>query len=371
MPNILITGATGFVGGAVVEHLLRQYQGEDINLLLLVRAEDQAAGLARIKDNLEKFDLTVEQLNKISEQSILLGDLSTPEGFIQDARLDSVTHVINSAAIASFGNNPAMWRVNVDGSLAFAKRMANVKGLKRFIHVGTAMASMPDKDSVFYEDMPDNEHNEDLVQYTASKRAIENLIRQECPQLPFVVARPSIIVGHTQFGCRPSSSIFWVFLMALKLKKFTCNLDDKIDVIPVDYCAMVLVNLCLSETISHDFYHISSGEDLCTPFHEIDASVAKANNTTAIVGEYQKVSYAEFAGIRKQFKDILGPCNDKIILRAIKLYGGFAELNVKFDNQRLMDMGMPKPAAFKTYIDKCVSSTKGRSIPELMMVDFK
>src|SRR5476649_2442197 len=354
MPNILITGASGFVGGAVVEHILRQPAMDNVQLLLLVRADDKAAGLGRIINNLKKFELSEKQLSLITEDAILVGDLAEPENFIDDPRLDSVTHVINCAAIASFGNNPVLWKVNVDGSLIFAKRMAQVKSLQRFVHVGTAMASMPDKDSVFYEGMPDNEHNEDLVQYTISKRAIENLVRSECPTLPFVVARPSIIVGHTQYGCQPSSSIFWVFMMAIKLKKFTCNLDDEVDVIPVDYCAMVLVKLCLADELSHSFYHISSGEEMCTPFHEIDTSVAQANNTPRIISEYEQISYQEFTGIRKQFKDVLGPCNDKIILRAIKLYGGFAQLNVKFDNSRLMDMGIPKPSAFKSYIDKCV-----------------
>ncbi len=41
-----------------------------------------------------------------------------------DPRLDEVTHVINCAAIASFGNNPFIWNVNVTGTLAFARRMA-------------------------------------------------------------------------------------------------------------------------------------------------------------------------------------------------------------------------------------------------------
>lgn len=371
MQSILITGASGFVGGAVVENLLRQYQDNPFNLLLLVRAENPSAGLLRIRNNLEKFGLNTSQLSTINEENILIGDLGEPEDFAQDPRIDQVSYVINCAAIASFGNNPALWRVNVDGSLAFAQRMAKVKSLKRFVHVGTAMASMPDQGSVFYENMPDNTHNEDLVQYTASKRELENRVRELCPELPFVVARPSIVVGHTQFGCAPSSSIFWVFLMAIKLKKFTCELQDKVDVIPVDYCAMALVNICLNEDIKHDFYHISSGEEQCTPFYAIDEYIAKANNAPAIIEEYEQISYQDFTGIRKQFKDVLGPCNDKIILRAIKLYGGFAQLNVKFDNQRLLDLGIPRPTPFTHYIDKCVNSTRGYSIPELMMVDFK
>lgn len=149
MPNILITGASGFVGGAVVEHILRQPAMDNVQLLLLVRADDKAAGLGRIINNLKKFELSEKQLSLITEDSILVGDLAEPEHFIEDPRLESVTHVINCAAIASFGNNPVLWKVNVDGSLVFAKRMAEVKSLQRFVHVGTAMASMPDKDSVF------------------------------------------------------------------------------------------------------------------------------------------------------------------------------------------------------------------------------
>jgi hypothetical protein len=28
---------------------------------------------------------------------------------------------------------------------------------------------------------------------------------------PLIVARPSIVVGHTRLGCRPSASIFWYY----------------------------------------------------------------------------------------------------------------------------------------------------------------
>ena len=73
--------------------------------------------------------------------------------------------------------------------------------------------------------------------------------------MPLTIARPSI-VGHTRLGCQPSSSIFWVFGMALMLRKFMCSLEDNIDVIPADYCADALVMLMNSETLENDVSHL-------------------------------------------------------------------------------------------------------------------
>lgn len=104
MKKLLLTGATGFLGGAVLEKLL--LASSDFNYLLLVRANTPEQGLMRIRENLEKFYLPNELINKININHVLLGDLAEPDSFINDVRIDDVTHVINCAAIASFGNNP-------------------------------------------------------------------------------------------------------------------------------------------------------------------------------------------------------------------------------------------------------------------------
>ena len=53
----------------------------------------------------------------LRQQHILLGDLASPEHFLNDPRLDQVTHILNCAAVASFGSNPLIWKVNVEGTL--------------------------------------------------------------------------------------------------------------------------------------------------------------------------------------------------------------------------------------------------------------
>lgn len=369
MKNILITGSTGFLGGAVVANLLQNSVKD--RLLLLVRGKTVDEGLNRLRANLVNFGLEASLIHSITAENILLGDLAMPEHFISDARLDDVTHVINCAAVASFGKNPTIWKVNVEGTFKFAERMSRVAGLEKFIHVGTAMSCAPEPGSLVTESWLDSSRDQHIVEYTWSKASIEKLMTETLPELPLVIARPSIVVGHSDQGCLPSASIFWVFRMALALGKFTCDLNDRIDVVPVDFCADALVLLLDARDVINEVIHISAGTQSSVTFAEIDEAMAKASGKRALGEDYQKVSYKQLSDSRRTFKDLFGPCNERIMLRAMNLYGHFSNLNVVFDNSKLMQLGMGKPSRFTDYLDRCVSTTRDATIAELMQVDFK
>ncbi|MFK3707894.1 SDR family oxidoreductase [Klebsiella sp. NPDC088457] len=369
MNTLLITGVTGFLGGAVLENILNQRNG--INLLLLVRADNDEAALARVKENMRKFNICEEKLAMLAPRHILAGDLANPAGFLADPRLEQVTHVLNCAAVASFGNNPLIWKVNVEGTLQFAQRMSQVAGLQRFLHVGTAMSCSPAPDSLVAENAEFRERAEHLVEYTHSKSTIEQRMQQTCPTLPLTIARPAIVVGHTHHGCQPSSSIFWVFSMGLMLQKFMCSMEDRIDVIPVDYCADALMLLLDNRLAQGEVVHISAGEESSVKFAEIDSAMASALQQVPVGDKYAQVSYETLVKMRRELKDIFGPCNERLMLKAMRLYGAFATLNVRFSNAKLLSMGMPKPPRFTDYIDRCAQTTRGLSIPQQMAVDFK
>ena len=369
MKTIFITGATGFVGGAIVENLLNRNAGE--NLLMLVRAENREMGLKRLIENLAKFDIAESRLSELTVDNIVVGDLATPEEFIQNPVLDSVTHVINCAAIASFGKNPLIWKVNVTGTLEFVKRMNRVAGLKQFIQVGTAMACVPSQGELVQERDINTEEKDHIVAYTYSKATIEQLIQKECPNLPLLIVRPSIIVGHSKLGCQPSSSIYWVFEMVMKLGKFLCTLEDRVDIIPVDFCAEAIVFLLDKGISNNEIFHISAGEEYSVSFREIDAAISAAHSWPAIAPNYQQVEFSEVYALRKNFNQMYGDCNERLMLLAMQLYGSFAQLNVRFDNHKLLELGVTPPQKFTTYIDKCVATTSHLTVPELMIVDFK
>lgn len=369
MQKILITGITGFLGSSVLARLLELQQAS--NLLLLVRAGDAEVGLERISEALRNLEVPSEYLNLLTADQILLGDFSDTMAFLSDQRLDSVTEVINCAAVASFGKNPLIWPVNVDGTFAFAKRMANLPYLRRFLHVGTAMACGPLARSPVHEswEMPSEEAH--LVDYTASKAEIEHKMRTELPTLPLVVARPSIVVGHTRLGCKPSGSIFWVFRMGQKLGHFTCELDEKIDVIPVDYCADVLVQLALKAELKYNLYHISAGELSSCSFRDIDIAMAKALDIEPAGPCYRQVAHEDLTELAHEFETLIGPCNRRLVLRALRLYGGFAELNFIFDNHRLLSEGIPASPKLTDYVAVCALTSNTIPIAKQMEWDFK
>ncbi|MBV4504253.1 cationic peptide resistance protein CprA [Pseudomonas sp. BW13M1] len=368
--RILLTGATGFLGGAVAARMIAE--GHAGTLCFLVRADNPAQGLQRLRDNLRQHGVDDRQGLTLSEAQIICGDfLDTAWLARETPRLMQIDRVINCAAVASFSKNPNIWPVNVEGTFAFAQVLSRSARLKRFLHVGTAMCCGPQRESPISESWEFPEAAQQLVDYTASKAQIERRLREELPALPLVVARPSIVVGHRSLGCQASGSIFWVFRMGFALESFTCGLDEQIDVIPVDYCAEALIGLALKPSLGHDLYHISAGHHSACTFAEIDEAFALANGAQPVGERYRKVDVDDLKSLASRFEARIGPANPRLVLRALRLYSGFADLNYLFDNSRLLEEGIAVPPRFTDYLDVCVRSSSGVSIATQMQWDFK
>ena len=367
--KILITGATGIVGGAATAALVEASHIRD--LLFLIRADTREEGVVRLKDSLRKSRVSDDLLDLFQPDQIILGDLADVEDFASDIRMDSVTHVLNCAAVASFGNHPSIWPVNVKGTVAFARRMSMVPGLQRFLHVGTAMACGRGKFSPVHESWDLATEEDHLVPYTISKAEAERQMHRDIPDLPLVVARPSIVVGHSQLGCEVSSSIFWVFRMAQEIGGFLCSFDDLVDVVPVDYCATALKVLLLKERLNSNLYHVSAGTVGGDSFREIERVMAVARGIEPLGARYHRFTVDEIPALAPQFQQRLGIKNRRLIAMALRLYGGFSELNYLFDNSRLIAEGVPPPPRFVDYVTRCVETTQDIPLLEQMLDDFK
>ena len=121
--------------------------------------------------------------------------------------------------------------------------MRRVSGLKRFLYVGTAYICGEQSQRIVREDDFPRYGVRHVVEYTASKAECEMLLEATAPELPLVIARPSVVIGHTKLGCLPSASIFWFYRTADLLRRLTCPLDTFDDVVPVDYVADALLHL--------------------------------------------------------------------------------------------------------------------------------
>lgn len=367
-PKILITGANGFIGGALSAKLISTPLWKES--IFLIRSSTPEEGLMRLANTLRKHGVRTDQLLTLGLHQIICGDLNVVNRWIDDPRLRSIENVVSSAAIASFGNHPSIWPTNVDGVLNMAHGLSHRCKLRRFIHIGTAMACGANAPNPVPEGYDGGQETIHFLEYTHSKHEVERRLKEELPDLPLVIARPSIVVGHTKLGCSASGSIFWVFRMALALKAFPCRIDQKIDVIPVDYCADAIFLLLTKPKLKYDFYYISAGQKSSSSFAQIDASIAKAMNRPPIKG-YQQKSYEQIVQMRDQFTSLLGACNRHIVAKAIKTYGGFSTLEMAFDNNRMLSEGMKEPTPLAKYAGLCEQTSQGILISEQMKFDYK
>lgn len=367
-PDLLITGITGFIGGALAARLIQTNRWD--KALFLIRAPLREDGLARLAHVLRRHEVPERLLNRIHLEQILCGDLSIVAKWKDDPRLASVRDVANLAAVASFGNHPSIWPTNVDGVLEMAHALTGRCKLRRFLHVGTAMACGDGAPNPVPEGYDAGEKTVHFLEYTASKHEAECRLREELPDLPLVVARPSIVVGHTKLGCRPSGSIYWIFRIARALEAFPCELKQRVDVVPVDYCAEALHVLLEKPKLKHSSYHISSGTQRSCRFEEIDAAIAKAIGARPL-HNYRALPFDEISKMQDRFKELLGPCNRRLVLRAVYTYGNFAAKGMLFDNTNLLAEGLGLPARFTSYVGLCEKTSRGTPISEQMKFDYK
>ncbi|MBI3452801.1 MAG: SDR family oxidoreductase [Rhodospirillales bacterium] len=364
--RLLLTGATGFVGGAVAAALLPTSFWP--NVLMAVRAPTADAGRGRVRESLARFVKDPALLARIDTNQILPADIGRPDTYLADRRLDAVTHVIGSAAVTSFGTHPAMEATNIRGAIALAQRFASSPHLRRFVHVGTAMVCGADSPQTVAEHRYEEDEVRHLVNYTRTKLAGENGVRAAIADQRLVVARPSICVGHSQLGCAPSGSIFWTFRIATALRMVPFSLDIPIDVMPVDYAASALLHLAFTPAPKHRLYHISAGPAASSSYRDIFRAMdaAEGRHPAAI----REVTLADMSARQNEFPALLGPGNPRLIFKAIRLYSNFAELGKVFDNQRLLDEGLSLPSNFASYAGLCLTTSGESDIFEQLLSDL-
>jgi len=188
----LVTGGTGFVGMALVKHLITS----GYNVRLLVRSKTN------------KF------LPAGSDVGIIEGDITSSDDVSRAMKGCSV--VFNVAAGYTFypfweREAKALYEVNVQGTVNMLK-CALEHGVKRFIHTSTiaTIGKRPDG-------KPSNEDTEfDFKRadhYARSKYLAEQEVLKYCQKgLPVVILNPAIVFGEGDHKPTPSGEIVCNFL---------------------------------------------------------------------------------------------------------------------------------------------------------------
>lgn len=175
--NILITGATGFIGKALVKQLLQK----EFNLTIVLR---------------KKSDLFVNGINKI-----LVGDFNNViDWSLIVKNIDCIIHLASKVHLSNFKTKSVLDEinnVNVKSTLDLASQASN-SGVKRFIFISSIGVNGNQNNKILSEnDIPNPQGPYAKSKYNAEKGLL-NLAKNS--NLEIVIIRPAAVYGRDAPG---------------------------------------------------------------------------------------------------------------------------------------------------------------------------
>lgn len=175
--NILITGATGFIGGFIVDSAL----ANDLNVIVALRKSSNRQYLTDSRIHFIEIDLNDEK-----SISNTLKEVVEEHG--------SIDYVIHNAGIVKTTKNADYHRVNYQYSVNFIEAlMKSGQPIKKLTLTSSMAASAPGSDSTG-QPIKITDKDEPVSAYGDSKKMIETYIEQKCT-IPYIILRPPPVFG--------------------------------------------------------------------------------------------------------------------------------------------------------------------------------
>jgi nucleoside-diphosphate-sugar epimerase len=246
--RVLLSGATGLIGGELM--LILAARG--IYSTAVVRAPDPAQARARLLDRLQKSMLWQPEFTDFVAAEA--GDIEAPDFGLSPAVIASADVILHSAASTSFKPDAGVYPINLKAAANFGGILKNLKASQRGFFVGTAAVTMEPR-GVITEDMPFAGYAND---YIRSKRDAEKLLR--AGGAPFVTLRPGIVLSRGINDAKLARNMLWAIPVMAELGEVPLDPLARLDFAPVDFVARAFAEVLLKGDLSHDCYHVSTGE---------------------------------------------------------------------------------------------------------------
>lgn len=260
--DVLITGATGFLGMELMARLLGD---GDRRVWALVRSDSQEEAERRMRATLASL---VPDPEAMADRVVpVVGDIMRDGLGLEPSRRDelaeAVDEVIHSAASVSFSLPIDEARaVNVEGTRRVLElaMLASVRGggLRRLAHVSTAYVAGTHRGSFAEGDLVRGQGFNNT--YERSKWEAERLVSRYSERLPVQVFRPSIVVGDDRSGWTASFNVIYTPLRAYArgaLPAVPGRRSAPLDVVPVSHVARSIVSL--ADAGAGRTFHLAAG----------------------------------------------------------------------------------------------------------------
>ncbi|MGH7672168.1 MAG: SDR family oxidoreductase [Gemmatimonadales bacterium] len=350
-PALLLTGATGFVGGSLLRRLLAKRP--DLRVIALVRHPDQVAGVAA--------DPRV---------SALLGDITQADLGLDRSwrqRLERiVTEVLHCAAVTQFGLPLETARaVNTEGTRAVLGLARRFRKLAKLAHVSTvyvagrtsgAMAEAPARYPV------DGFCNS----YQQSKHEAEQLVIEAMADVPAAIYRLSSIAGDSRTG-RVQQFNHVHQLMRLFpqniLPIIPADQAAPVDLIATDWAIPALAHLFDASFVGGDIAQVCAGGDASLTVRELIDLTARAYERHPLGRQWHPIRVPDFVSLSEfeAYVDRHRHARDRLfgeLLRVLSLFLPHLGIYQAFENhvtvKRLAGIDLPIPP-IRAYYERIVT----------------
>jgi thioester reductase-like protein len=255
--EVLLTGATGFVGA----HLLRSLLDESpVRVHCLVRGANAAQ---RVRANLERYGLWAD--DTADRVRIVNGDLARPMLGLGPAEYDSLAGSIGAIYHGAAAVN---WVHGYDGL-----RDANVLGTREVLRLACHHAATPvhflSSLGVCYSTRAPGTVDETSdvfahaaglhLGYAQSKCVAEELVRSAGARgLPVTITRPALVSGHSVSGVSNTGDLLARFIAGCIVMRAAPDLDWRVDCVPVDHVARAVVALSRGHQTGTSVAHLAN-----------------------------------------------------------------------------------------------------------------
>lgn len=255
---ILLTGSTGFIGAFLLDELLRTTSAD---IYCLVRADNPEAGLQRISENLEAYELW--QPAYASRIISIVGDLTQPNLGVTAPVYEHLVNAIESiyhcgAMVKWTYPYSALKSANVVGTQEML-RLACCKVIKPFHFISTVgVFSSPHFLADCIEESTALEESGPLYGgYAQSKWVSEKLVTIAGSRgLPVSIYRPNT-EGHSQTGVfNPQDHLCLITKGCIHLGIAPDTLNMMVAGAPIDYAAQAMVQISQQPSSLGKTFHI-------------------------------------------------------------------------------------------------------------------
>lgn len=222
--NILITGATGFIGRRLVKELLSATHPQKHHLFILTRPQSKSTCLELFGQD-DRITL-IE--GDIEDTDVLLNIYSVSQ------YIDQIQAVVHLAALYDLTAplKPSYLK-NVIGTQNIINLLKKMKSVQTF-HYFSTYAVNPVSEGIVREDRLMKDEATFPNDYTRTKNDAEHLVRNQTPDhINVVIHRPAVIIGDATTGKLDKIDGPYYFYEFIRKLKLLGPLSAKIPLIPM------------------------------------------------------------------------------------------------------------------------------------------